>query len=227
MNIADTPATDGNTPAGTDCLGALAIDIVPDIGRWLFGANAEKTAVLVAQAVESVTATTDATIARGMLQSDPRAISQLRLQLISITAQQQAEADRASEAQQAASLAAIQAAADRASASNQTTMLARLHNRMAWAPVILSAIILIVFGVLIDVVLTKTNLTAESLPLANVLLGTVAAMATQVANYWLGSSSGSAAKSEQMAVLSAAAQSSVPGDLVHRLIQQPAVKAME
>ena len=54
--------------------------------------------------------------------------------------------------------------------------------------------------------------------LANVLLGSLAAMATQVANYWLGSSSTSAAKSQQIAALTADAQASVPGDIVQRLL---------
>jgi hypothetical protein len=203
-------------------LGGLVVDIVPEVGRWLFGDSGEKTAGLVAQALETVTGTSDADAAQKVLGQDPEAVSQLRLQIMAIVAQQQAEADRAAEAQRAADLAAFQAAAaDRAGARSQTTMLAQLHSGLAWAPAMLSGIILVVFGVLIFVVLTKSTLSTDSLPLANVLLGTVAAMATQVANYWLGSSSGSATKSDQMAALSAAAQSLVPSDVVHRLMQQP------
>jgi hypothetical protein len=80
--------------------------------------------------------------------------------------------------------------------------------------------ILLVFGGLVFLVVIRPSLPDTDLPLANVLLGTVAAMATQVANYWLGSSSGSAVKSDQMAVLSATAQDLVPSDVVHRLMQQ-------
>jgi hypothetical protein len=238
MNIAETltaatpgSALGGTKGAATDSvagpvgavvggLGGLLLDIAPDIGRWLFGGSGGKTASLVAQAVETVTGTSDAEAAQAVLAKDPEAVSQLRLQLMAIVAQQQAEADRAAEAQRAADLAAVQAAADRAGARSQTTMFAQLHGTLLWAPAMLSGIILVVFGVLIFVVLTKNTVTSESLPLANVLLGTVAAMATQVANYWLGSSSGSAAKSDQMAALSASAQSLVPSDVVHRLIQQ-------
>lgn len=45
-----------------------------------------------------------------------------------------------------------------------------------------------------------------------------AVLATQVASYWLGSSSSSAAKSEQITALAANAQASVPGEIVNRLL---------
>ena len=146
-------------------------------------------------------------------------VTQLRLQLATIAAQQQAEADHAAEAQRAAELAAMQAAImDRAGARSQTQALAQMHSGIAWAPAVLSGIVLLAFGLLIYVVLTHDSLTDRTMPLANVLLGSLAAMATQVANYWLGSSSGSAAKSNQITALSADAQTSLPGDMVHRLL---------
>lgn len=220
-------AAAGPVGAAVGGLSGLVVDIAPDVGRWLFGSNGERTAGLVAQAVETVTGTSDAEAAQKVLGQNSDAVSQLRLQLLAIVAQQQTEADRAAEAKRAADLAAFQAAAaDRAGARSQTTMFAQLHSGLAWAPAMLSGIILLVFGVLIFVVLTKNTLTSNSLPLANVLLGTVAAMATQVANYWLGSSSGSAAKSDQITALSAAAQTLVPSDVVHHLMEQtPAARA--
>ncbi len=108
--------------------------------------------------------------------------------------------------------------ADRDGARSQTQALAQMHSGIAWAPAVLSGIVLVAFGSLIFVVLTHDSLTDRTMPLANVLLGSLAAMATQVANYWLGSSSSSAAKSEQITALSADAQASVPGDIVHRLL---------
>nr|WP_294509311.1 hypothetical protein [uncultured Rhodopila sp.] len=213
----------GPVGAAVGGIGGLVLDIAPDIGRSLFGSAGEKTAGQVAQAIETVTGTSDAEAAQTVLARDPEAVSQLRVQLLTIMAQQQAEADRAAEAQRAADLALLQAAAaDRAGARGQTAALVQARSRLAWAPAVLSGIILVVFGALIFVVLTKPSLPENGLPLANVLLGTVAAMATQVANYWLGSSSGSVVKSDQMAALSVAAQQLVPGDLVQRLMQQNA-----
>ncbi|MBV8402201.1 MAG: hypothetical protein JOZ17_26290 [Acetobacteraceae bacterium] len=212
-------AVAGPVGAAVGGIGGLVVDIAPEVGRWLFGGSGEKTAGLVAQAVESVTGTRDVDAAQRVLAQDPAAVSQLRVQLATIAAQQQAEADRAAEAQRAADLAAVKAAMeDRSGARAQQQALAQMHSSIAWAPAMLSAIILIAFGILIFVVLTTHNFDGNSMPLANVLLGSLAAMATQVANYWLGSSSGSALKSDQITALSAAAQSLVPSDIVHRLL---------
>ncbi|PPQ31173.1 hypothetical protein [Rhodopila globiformis] len=212
----------GPVGAAVGGLGGLVLDIAPDVGKWLFGSNGEHAATQVAKAVETVTGTSDAEAAQAVLARDPEAVTQLRVQLVTLAAQMQAEANRAAEAQRASELAMLQAAAaDRANARSQTTALAQAKDRIAWTPTILSAVILVVFGALVFVVLTKRTPAPDGLmPLANILLGTVAAMATQVANYWLGSSSGSASKTDQLAALSASAQTSVPGDVVHRLIQQ-------
>ena len=212
-------AVAGPVGAAVGGLGGLVVDIAPEVGRWLFGAAGGKTAGLVAQAVEAATGTADADAAQAVLAQDPAAVSQLRVQLAMIAAQQQAEADRAAEARRAADLAAVQAAlVDRAGARSQMQALAQMHSRIAWAPAVLSGIVLVAFGVLIYVVMTDNSLTPATMPLANVLLGSLAAMATQVANYWLGSSSSSAAKSEQITALTADAQASVPGEIVHRLL---------
>ena len=212
-------AVAGPVGAAIGGLSGIVLNTAPEVGRWLFGNSGEKTAGLVAQAVEAVTGTNDVDEAQRKLGQDPAAVLQLRVQLSMIASQQQAEADRAAEAQHTADLARIQsAAADRSGARSQTQALAQMHNGMAWAPATLSAIILIAFGGLIFVVLTKNNLSADSMPLANVLLGSLAAMATQVANYWLGSSSGSAVKNDQITALTADAQSLVPSDIVHRLL---------
>ena len=213
-------AAAGPVGAAVGGLGGLVVDIAPEVGRWLFGAGTgQKTAGLVAQAVEAATGTTDAEAAQAVLAKDPAAVSQLRVQLATIAAQQQAEADRAAEARGAADLAVVQAAlADRQGARSQTEALAQMHSTIAWAPAVLSGIVLVAFGSLIYVVLTGHVPDDKAMPLANVLLGTLAAMATQVGNYWLGSSSGSAAKSKQIAALSADAQAAVPRDVVHRLL---------
>lgn len=213
-------AAGGPVGAAAGGLGGLVVDMAPEIGRWLLGGTTgEKTAGLVVQAVEAATGTTDAEAAQATLAKDPAAAAQLRVQLAAIAAQQQAEADRAVEARRAADLAVVQAAlADRKDARSQTQALVQMRSGIAWAPAVLSGIILVAFGAMIFVILTRDHLTGEAMPLANVLLGSLAAMATQVANYWLGSSSGSAAKSDQIAALSADAQSLVPGDVVHRLL---------
>ena len=65
---------------------------------------------------------------------------------------------------------------------------------MASGAVWLSVIIILAFGGIVSFVLGLGKIDTSIAPLANVLLGTLAAMATQVANFWLGSSSGSVRK---------------------------------
>ena len=73
----------------------------------------------------------------------------------------------------------------------------------------LSTIILLAFGGMLYVVLTR-SIPESSAALANVLLGTLAAMATQVANFWLGSSNGSAVKNALLASAQSALANSTP-----------------
>jgi len=207
----------GPPDAPTD-LGGLVVDISPEIGRWLFGSTGPGTAGLIAKAIEAATGTNDAAAARAVLGQKPEAVSHLRLQLATIAAQRQAELDQAAEAERAATLAALRTAMASRPGTRQVEAHAQEYSRTAWAPAAMSAIILAAFAVMLFVLLRGDGLPSTSMPLANVLLGTLAAMATQVANYWLGSSSGSAAKSSQISALSQTAQSSVPGDIVHRLL---------
>ena len=70
MNIADTltsiakgAATGsmaGPIGAAAGGLGGLVVDIAPEVGQWLFGKTGERTASLVASAIETVTGTSNA-----------------------------------------------------------------------------------------------------------------------------------------------------------------------
>ena len=69
---------------------------------------------------------------------------------------------------------------------------------------ILSGLILTAFAGVTVLVLTRA-IPEGSAPLANVLLGSMSALAGQVANYWLGSSAGSARKDHLLAEAALAA----------------------
>jgi len=60
----------------------------------------------------------------------------------------------------------------------------------AAAPIAVSILVLLMFGTALGLAMTK-SLPAGSEPLLNVLLGTLTAMASQVVNFWMGSSAGS------------------------------------
>ncbi len=167
----------------------LALSVAPEIGKWLFGATGEKTATAVAQVVSTVTGTPDAGVARSMLARDPKLAMQLRVELAKLAAQTEAAA-------RAGELATLkQQFADVANARQQTIGLAGLHSGIAWAPVAVSVVVLLTFGIVMWAALTRV-LPAGSETILNMLLGTLAAMATSVVSYWVGSSSGSDRKTE-------------------------------
>lgn len=205
----------GPAGAAVGGLGGLVLGLAPEIGRWLFGDDGAKTASEVADVVKSVTGTDDAEAAVATL-ADPEAAGKLRIALAQIAVQRQAEDDRAAEARRAAELADFKAAIeDKANARSTMLSLASASSSLAWAPAMVSAIILLAFGLLIWVVLTRSVGQSE---IANVLLGTLAAMAAKVADYWLGSSASSSAKTDALSALTAQAQTTVPAEIVHRLL---------
>jgi hypothetical protein len=84
---------------------------------------------------------------------------------------------------------------DVADARAQTVALAQAHSTVQWAPAIVSAVVLSTFGTVMWLALTR-SLPAGSETILNMLLGTLAAMATSVVSYWVGSSAGSAQKTD-------------------------------
>ncbi len=79
-------------------------------------------------------------------------------------------------------------------------------NRTSWASPAVSIVVLVMFGSVIIVTLLHA-IPAGSETVLNVMLGTLGGMASGVVNYWLGSSAGSARKTELLA-------DSVPSNLL-------------
>ncbi|MBV9784760.1 MAG: hypothetical protein JO264_13205 [Acidisphaera sp.] len=189
----------------------LALTVAPEIGRWLFGSGGGKVADAVSTAVSAVAGTTDPDAVAAIMAGKPELATQLRVQLAQIAAQAEA-ASRTSELDELKAQLA-----DVGGARSQTVALAQAGSRIAWSPAVLSAIVLLAFATMIYVVLTRT-VPEGSAPLANVLLGTLAAMAAQVGNYWLGSSAGSSAKDVQVQQMAEAARTSIPAEIAHKLL---------
>lgn len=167
----------------------LAISLAPEIGRFLFGATGEKTASAVARLVQSVTGTSDESVAEQAIASDPKLAAQLRFQLAALAAQQEQDARRSDLEELTARLK------DVADARAQTVDLAKAGSAVSWAPAIVSSVVLTTFGVVMWAALTR-SLPAGSETILNMMLGTLAAMATSTVSYWVGSSAGSAQKNE-------------------------------
>jgi len=169
----------------------LAISLAPEIGKWLFGDAGEKTATAVAAAVQAATGTTDEAVASQVLAGNPAAAADLRVKLAQIAAEQEKSQSDAAAAMLSAQLR------DVADARAQTVALAATHSAVQWAAPIVSVTVLATFGTVMFLALTRA-LPAGSETLLNMLLGSLAAMATSVVSYWVGSSAGSAQKTEML-----------------------------
>jgi hypothetical protein len=97
--------------------------------------------------------------------------------------------------------------------------LAKTHSGLAYGGVVVSVVIVAAFGCTTYAVLT-THLSATDGQFGSILVGTLAAMATQVANYWLGSSIGSTTKNALLANAQNNLATSVPGNLMTSIAQR-------
>lgn len=171
--------------------GAVALDIAPELGRWLFGKDAAPVTAAVQGAITAVTGATDPEAQLAALQ-DPATASALRIQLAAIAAQQANGAHQALLAQ----------LTDVANARATTVQLAQAGSPMAWGAPVVSVVVLLTFGAVMSMVLFRT-IPPGSETVLNVLLGTLGAMATSVVGYWVGSSVGSARKDDRLSRLEA------------------------
>ncbi len=102
--------------------------------------------------------------------------------------------------------------ADTSSARDMATNLAQAHSGLAYGGVVVSMVIVAAFGWTTYSVLNNHLSTSDG-QFGSILVGTLAAMATQVANYWLGSSLGSATKNALLANAQNNLATSVPANL--------------
>lgn len=223
----------------------LILSLAPEIARWIGGSQASTVTAAIAGAVKQIAGTDDPDAAAAALSADPAKAAELRVRLAQIaadaeTAQRQADlesfkAELAAEgARRQADLDEMKAhIADTASARSTTVDLAKAGNIMAWGSPVLSVIIVLAFATMVWVVVTKP-IGEANMPLANVLLGTLAALATQVSNYWLGSSSGSRNKDAMLQEAQNKLANSIPANVMPhpaaivaagRAVPQPAATA--
>jgi len=185
----------------------LAIQIAPTIAKWLFGSDSATVVQQVANVVSQVTGvaaphTDDGMAAvEAVLQGKPELALQIQVQLAKIAADREMEADRTAEAARKAELESLLAQiADTNSARRQTIALAEAGSKIAYGAPVVSALVLITFAIVMTLAFSR-SLPAGSETILNMLLGSLAAMATSVVSYWVGSSAGSARKDAHIAQL--------------------------
>jgi hypothetical protein len=173
--------------------GGVALDLAPELGKWLFGPGSSDTVKAVQSAVQSVTGATQADEQLSALEN-PDMAKELRLQLASIAAARSAAAAKAAQDELVTQLA------DVANARATNLQLVQSGSHLAWGAPLVSTIVLVTFGSVMALALLRT-LPANAEPVLNVMLGTLGAMATSVVTYWVGSSAGSARKDARLANL--------------------------
>ncbi len=187
----------------------LVIQIAPTIAKWLFGEGSAAVIDKVKTVVSEVTGVSDPHSENGIaaveavLQGKPELAVQIQAQLAQIAAAREIEFNRAAEATRRLEFEALTAQiTDTDSARRQTVALAQSGSVIAMGAPIVSTLVLVTFATVMSLALTR-SLPSGSETILNMLLGTLAAMATSVVSYWVGSSAGSARKDEHIARLAA------------------------
>jgi hypothetical protein len=199
----------------------LVLRLAPQLAGMIFGSKGADATSKVAGVVQTVVgAVADLNAPGGVaaavahIQSNEQVAAELSAKLADLQVQMQKEQDAAAEAQRQDALDELKTRlADTGSARDMATELAKAHSGLAYGGVVVSIVIVAAFGVTTYEVLT-THLSASEGQFGSILVGTLAAMATQVANYWLGSSQGSTAKNALLANAQNNLASSVPGTLM-------------
>ncbi len=199
----------------------LVLNLAPQLAGMIFGSKGADATAKVAGVVQTVVgAAADLGAPGGVaaavahIQSDRQASADLAAKLADLHLQMQKEQDAESEAHRQDALDEFKARlADTSSARDMAVNLAQAHSGLAYGSVVVSVVIVAAFGWATYCVLTNHLSTSDG-QFGSVLVGTLAAMATQVANYWLGSSLGSASKNRLLANAQDNLANSVPSNLM-------------
>jgi hypothetical protein len=167
----------------------LALALAPELAKFLFGGQAAATTKAVTDLVQTVTGTADPEAARTVLAHDPTLSDAVRVGLARIAAQ----ADQDS---RTSDLEALRAGlAEIAQARAQTQGLVKAGSQVALGAPLVSVAILASFALVIWLAMTRV-LPVGAETMVNLLLGSLSAMASSVVAYWVGSSAGSAVKTD-------------------------------
>jgi hypothetical protein len=189
----------------------------------IFGSQGADATAKVAGVVQSVVGTVadlsqpgGAAAAVAHLQANQQASADLALKLADLHLQMLKEQDAEAEAQRQSAMDELKARlGDAASARDMAANLAQAHSGLAYGSMVVSVVIVAAFGWTTYAVLTN-HLSATDGQFGSVLVGTLAAMATQVANYWLGSSLGSSTKNALLANAQNSLATSLPANLLRK-----------
>lgn len=199
----------------------MVLSLAPQLAGMIFGSKGADTTAKVAAVVQTVVGSAADLGAPGgvaaavaHIQSNAQAASDLAAKLADLHLQMQKEQDAEAASLRQDALDELKARlVDTSSARDMAASLAQAHSGLAYGSMVVSVVIVAAFGWTTYAVLTNHLSTSDG-QFGSVLVGTLAAMATQVANYWLGSSLGSSTKNVLLANAQNNLASSVPGNLM-------------
>ena len=196
----------------------LVLSLAPQLAGMIFGSNGADATAKVAAVVQTVVGTVadlsapgGAAAAVAHIQANQQASADLAAKLADLHLQMQKEQDADAQALRQNALDELKARlGDTTSARDMASVLAKAHSGLAYGSMVVSVVIVAAFGWTTYAVLTNHLSTSDG-QFGSVLVGTLAAMATQVANYWLGSSLGSSTKNALLANAQNNLANSLPG----------------
>jgi hypothetical protein len=199
----------------------LVLSLAPQLAGMIFGSKGDTATTKVASVVQTVIgAVADLSSPDGVeaaiahIHATPQVAADLQSKLAELHVALQKEHDAEIEAERKDAIDELKSRlGDTASARDMATQLAKANSGLAYGGVIVSVVIVTGFAATTYAVLTN-HLSATDGQFGSVLVGTLAAMATQVANYWLGSSVGSSAKNALLAHAQNNLATSVPADSI-------------
>lgn len=168
----------------------LLLGLAPTVASWLMGDKTGKAVETVTGIARDILGTTDADGIERAVAADPNLALQFKMAVLQAEADARAHTERLRQQDLDEMKARI---ADVASARSQTVELAKAGSPIAWGSSIVSVLAIAVFAGFVYMLFAKV--VPEGMKEALLLLGGSAATGYgMVLSYWLGSSSGSAAK---------------------------------
>ena len=165
----------------------LLLGLAPTVASWLMGDKTGAAVTKITGIARDMLGTDDAAGIERAIAADPALALQFKLAVV----QAEADARRQEFDTLQAQLADVQ------SARSQTVKLAEVGSAIAWGAPIISLIITVGFFAMLYLVI-RQEIPESSQTLANIMLGSLGTSFTAVVGYWVGSSAGSAQKTNAL-----------------------------
>lgn len=165
----------------------LLLGLAPTVASWLMGDKTGAAVTKITGIAQDLLGTSDAAGIERAIAADPNLALQFKMAVM----QAEADARRQEFDTLQAQLADVQ------SARNQTVKLAEAGSVIAWGAPIISILITVGFFAMLYLVI-RQEIPESSQTLANIMLGSLGTSFTAVVGYWVGSSAGSAQKTNAL-----------------------------